>query len=101
MCTTPQDPGVIRSLWRRLCGRPDPIPTRPAGSEPTIVVSSLPRCERCGAYRSEDDAACHRRWCGPCDLQWLEEQIAWPLVARMGRRGARKALKSLVRGEIR
>lgn len=59
------------------------------------------RCERCGGIRGdEDEATMHRRWCSTCDLSWVEGAILAPLVARLGRRGARKALKALVRGEI-
>ncbi|HWD08136.1 MAG TPA: hypothetical protein VHA57_03470 [Actinomycetota bacterium] len=57
-------------------------------------------CERCGSAREEGDATMHRRWCAPCDLRWIESRICRPLVARLGRRGARKALRALVRGEI-
>jgi hypothetical protein len=127
MCTTTDEigaaarpAGFFRSAWAWLRGRTDPGPTRRADPEPDIVMpdiedaaavarwlrqkdrqSGKPMCERCGSLRSEDDAIMHRRWCGSCDTEWVEESILSPLVARMGRRGARRALKALARGEIR
>lgn len=98
--------GWLRAAWGRLRGRPAPAAPGPVDwseAERSWLRrrdEGLPRCERCGSLRSEDDATMHRRWCGNCDLQWIEEQICAPLVARLGRRGARKALRALVRGEI-
>jgi hypothetical protein len=59
-----------------------------------------PRCEQCGAVRTEDDGIVHRRWCATCDLRWIEDIIVFPLVCRLGRKRARAALIALVKGEI-
>jgi len=101
-------PGAIRAALAWLMGRATPPPA-PAAADHIAEerawlrrqADNMPKCERCGSLRSEDDATMHRRWCGNCDLLWLEEQICAPLVARLGRRGARRALRALVRGEIR
>ena len=59
-----------------------------------------PWCEECKAPREENEGILHRRLCSTCDLRLMEDRYIWPLVMRLGRKGARRALASLVRGEI-
>lgn len=112
-------PGLIRALWDWMTGRtppaaaaeppdePDPELSRAALDELAVATrirncrAGMPMCERCGSRRGEDDSTMHRRWCESCDLTWIEEEICYPLVARMGRRKARELLKACVRGELR
>jgi hypothetical protein len=124
MCNPPDDligparPGWIRAAWDRLCGRhpepgPPPAPPVRPGPDAGQVLDleewqhqrdrqrGMPMCEKCGCRRDADGGVLHRKQCGSCSLEWLEDTIAWPLVARMGRRGARRALKRLVQGELR
>jgi hypothetical protein len=96
------------------CGPgPDDDPAMPDVKSPAAFAAWLrdrdarrddaagrPRCRECGAVRKEDDGVMHRHLCSSCDLQWIEDSICWPLIARLGRKGARKALLSLVRAEI-
>ena len=112
MCDDGGRPGPIRAAWDRLRGRSDP-PADGRTADPPDVGEWLkerdaardrragrPRCERCGSVRAEDDAIMHRRWCSSCDTSWVEDWVLYPLVARLGRKGARAALVALVKGEI-
>jgi hypothetical protein len=58
-------------------------------------------CRRCGeALGDEPGETCgllDRRLCYSCDVTWLEDKVLWPLVDRLHRKGARKALRRLVR----
>ncbi len=58
-------------------------------------------CRRCGsALGDEPGETCGllcRRLCYGCDTMALESKVLEPLVRRLGRRGARKALRKLVR----
>jgi hypothetical protein len=109
--------GFFRRLWDRLTDR-QPEPTGPPPAEAPILSpaaidnieawqqerdrqSGRPMCAKCGSRRDVDGGVLHRRWCQSCDTDWLEDTIAWPLVARMGRKKARELLLAVVRGELR
>jgi hypothetical protein len=110
-------PGFFGRLWDRLCGRPAeppaPPPVEPAGPteeadarlaaylDQRARARGIPMCAKCGSRRDADGGVLHRKQCGPCSLEWLEDTIAWPLVARMGRKKARELLKAVVKGELR
>jgi hypothetical protein len=124
MCNPPDDEigparpaGFFRLLWDRLFGRPAGPPAPPAEPEPEPSPEAdarleafldqrarsrgIPMCAKCGSRRDADGGVLHRRWCGSCDLEWIEDTICWPLAARMGRKAARELLKAVVRGELR
>lgn len=83
-------------------GKPGPVDDLAADREwfRERAKANLPRCEECGGVRTDAEAIMHRRWCSSCDMQWVEDWILYPLIARLGRKGARRALTALVRGEI-
>jgi hypothetical protein len=65
-----------------------------------LATGELAACQ-CGTiYRpAEDGANLWRGRCITCESNFLESEIVRPLVERLGRRGARKALRRLARGE--
>jgi hypothetical protein len=112
MCTTPEDPGPIRSLWDRLTGRPDPEPAIILPDVDDVealskwvrgraLASGKDLCRRCGCVVGDEPGeTCgllDRRLCYACDVTWLEDEVLRPLVKRLRRRGTRRALRRLVR----
>lgn len=55
-------------------------------------------CTRCGVpLEADDDASLHEGWCYTCDADWFESQVIGPLVKRLGKEGAVRAFRRLVR----
>jgi hypothetical protein len=66
---------------------------------PAAGLEPIRTCARCGVIleESEDSDSLHEGWCYPCDSAWFESQICRPLVKRLGKRGACRALAKFVR----
>lgn len=67
-----------------------------------IAAGVLVRCGACGAMTRPADGEngiLRRGWCLGCENQWIEDNVLLPLVERLGRKGARKALRRLAAGK--
>jgi hypothetical protein len=81
------DPATVRAIRRRHYER-------------DLADGTLRECECGTVYRpAEDGANVWRDRCISCESRWLEDEIVRPLIRRLGRRGTRKALRRLARGE--
>jgi hypothetical protein len=111
--------GLINRVRARLSGpaEPDPEPARPAWLDDEeemkrrasiahhqhaarCLAEGVPLCARCeqplDPVEREDGGPLHPAWCWTCSQMWVEEAVLAPLVDRLGRRGARRALRRLV-----
>lgn len=65
------------------------------------LAEGITLCARCEQPLDPDDredgGPIRPDWCWTCSTMWMEASILRPLVARLGRRGARRALRRLVR----
>lgn len=61
------------------------------------VVDGDDLCARCETRIDDEDASpLNPEWCDVCTTNWLTDRIVGPLVARVGRRAARRMLLRLV-----
>lgn len=103
-------PGLLGSAWgwfRRRGAEEASRMTEAEQEEATnairgwAMVRGKTLCRECGAILGDEPGeTCgllDRRLCYSCDITWLEDRILRPLVERLRRRGARKALRKLVR----
>jgi hypothetical protein len=67
-----------------------------------IAAGLVVQCRACGTLIDLEDgeeSVTRRRVCCSCENTWLERDILVPLVERLGRKAARKALRRLAEGK--
>ena len=69
-----------------------------ARGAPAAGLEPIRARKRCGIMLEPDDAdSMHEGWCYQCDARWFDSAICAPLVNRLGKRGACRALAKFVR----